>query len=445
MSWDDRIRLCFSNLWNRLSQVKGEKYLDFNKKYADDLLEKFICDISEHGEDRVGGKYHEFSSRFWEMYLVTSFLEDEFCLLKKKIEGPDIKIKLGDRIIWVEAVVPGPGGEMNNDRVPDLEYGVASDVPDEQIKLRLTNAFSEKFYKYKNYREKDLVKEEDDYVIAINGSLIGRSERDVPRIVRTLFPIGNLVLHVRASNNFDQKPEIVGHSHEYQREIIKCEGSRVPTDPFLNDEYAGVSAVLYSDCRLLTFDYTENLNYRRLSRSFILVHNPIRHLVHTWRASGLLRCGTGYYVTSDIKGKNKKDSWVIKNYTDLSKIEEAASSVGEIARAVSYVKSTEDFVLNNKKTRNALVHVKKCEAEAREAFQTINLIVPESALIVIKEKEAKAVEIAKKVEAACIDAESSYIPFDGHYPQPLASLEPPAGTPAGFRSWIADSSPFGGE
>ena len=79
------MRLCFSNLWNRLNHVKGEKHLDFNKKYADDLLEKFICEIDEHGEDRVGGKYHEFSSRFWEMYLVTSFLEDEFCLLKKKI------------------------------------------------------------------------------------------------------------------------------------------------------------------------------------------------------------------------------------------------------------------------------------------------------------------------------------------------------------------------
>ena len=126
---------------------------------------------------------------------------------------------MGDRTIWVEAVVPGPG--TNNDRVPDLEYGVAREVPDEQMKLRLTNAFSKNFYKYKNYREKDLVKEEDDYVIAINGSLIGRSERDVPRIVRILFPIGNLVLHVRVPNNFNQRPEIVGRSHEYQREIIK--------------------------------------------------------------------------------------------------------------------------------------------------------------------------------------------------------------------------------
>ena len=347
MSWDDEMRLYFSNLWNRLSHVEGEKYLDFNKEYADDLLEKYI---HEDGEDRVKGKYHEFSSKFWEMYLVTSFLEDEFCLVEKKTpEGPDIKIKLGDRIIWVEAVVPGPGVETSNDRVPDLEYGVAREVPDEQMKLRLTNAFSEKFYKYKNYREKDLVKKEDDYVIAINGSLIGRSERDVPRIVRTLFPVGNLIYHVHVPNNFNQRSEIIGQSHEYQREVVKCEGSKVPTDPFLNDEYAGVSAVLYSDCSLLNFDYTENLNYRRLSRSFILVHNPIRHLVHTWRASGLLRCGTGYYVTSDIEGKNKKDSWVIKNYTDLSKIEKAASSVGEIARAVSYVKSTKDFVMNDKK------------------------------------------------------------------------------------------------
>ena len=256
ISWDDRMRLCFSNLWDRLRQVKGEGYLDFNRECADDLLENFIYEIREDGENRVGEKHHEFSSRFWEIYLVTSFLEDEFCLLKKKIEGPDIKIKLGDRIIWVEAVVPGPGGETNNDRVPDLECGVVREVPDKQMKLRLTNAFSEKFYKYKNYREKDLVKEEDDYVIAINGSLIGRSERDVPRIVRTLFPIGNLVYHVHVPNNFNQRSEIIGQSHEYQREVVKCEGSRVPTDPFLNDEYAGVSAVLYSDCCLFNFDYS---------------------------------------------------------------------------------------------------------------------------------------------------------------------------------------------
>ena len=305
---------------------------------------------------------------------------------------------------------------------------------------------AEKFYKYKNYREQGLVKEEEDYVIAINGYLIGsgRREREVPRIVRTLFPIGDLVYNIRVPNNFDQRSEIVGYSHEYRREIVKHKGSKVLTDPFLNDEYTGISAVLYSDCYLLNFDYVENSNHRRLSRSFILVHNPKRHLVHTWRASGLLRCGTGYYATSDIEGGNKKDSWVIKSYLDLTKREEAASSVGEIARAVSYVKSTKDFVLNDKKTRNALVHVKECEAEAREAFQEISLIVPESVLITIKEKEEKAVEIAKKVEAGCIDAESGYLLFDGHYPQPLASLEPPTSTPAGFRPWIADSL-LGGE
>ena len=30
---------------------------------------------------------------------------------------------------------------MNNDRVPDLESGVVREVPDKQMKLRLTNAF----------------------------------------------------------------------------------------------------------------------------------------------------------------------------------------------------------------------------------------------------------------------------------------------------------------
>ena len=391
------MRLCFSNLWDRLSQVKGEKYLDFNKEYAYDLLEKFIYEIREDGENRVGEKQHEFFSRFWEMYLVTSFLQDGFCLVKKKNpEGPDIKIKLEDKIIWIEAVVPGPGGETNNDRVPDLEYGVAREVPDEQMKLRLTNAFSEKFYKYKNYREKDLVKEEDDYVIAINGSLIGRSERDVPRIVRTLFPIGNLVYHVHVPNNFNQRSEIIGQSHENQREIIKYGGSKVLTDPFLNDEYAGISAVLYSDCCLFNFDYAGDSNHRRLSRSFTLVHNPKRHLIHTKGASGFLRCRVGYYATSDTKDKNKI---VLKRYIDLTKEEEVADAMDQIARAISSLEglTTVDSGQNTQKRQNALVQLRECEEEAKRALQEIQTIVPESVLIMIK-------EIKKKVESVCSDA-----------------------------------------
>ena len=397
MSWDDRIRLCFSNLWNRLSQVKGEKYLDFNKECAYDLLEKFICEISEHGEDRVGEKYHKFFSRFWEMYLVTSFLEDEFCLLKKKTEGPDIKIKLEDRIIWVEAVAPGPGVETSNDRVPDLEYGVAREVPDEQMKLRLTNAFREKFCKYKNYREKDLVKEEDDYVIAINGYLIGsgRNEREVPRIVRTLFPIGNMVYHIRVPNNFDQRAEIVEQSHEYQREIVKCEGSRVPTDPFLNDEYAGVSTVLYSDCCLFNFDYSGNSNHRRLSRSFTLVHNPKRHLIYTQCASGFLRCGVRYYATSDIEKKNKI---VLKHCIDITKEEKVTDAMDQIAKSISYIEAlmTLDSMQNTQKIQNALVQLREYEKEAKKALQETQTIGLESVLITIK-------EIENKVESVCSD------------------------------------------
>ncbi len=398
MSWDDRIRSCFSNLWDRLSQAKGGKYLEFDKEYTDDLLEKFICEISEHGEDRVGEKYHEFFSRFWEMYLVTSFLEDGFCLLEKKTEGPDIKIKLDDRIIWVEAIVPGPGDETSNDRVPDLEYGVVRDVPDEQMKLRLTNAFSKKFYKYKNYREKDLIKEEDDYVIAINGYLIGsgRNEREVPRIVRTLFPIGNMVYHIRVPNNFDQRAEIAGQSHEYQREIVKCEGSRVPTDPFLNDEYAGVSSVLYSDCSLFNFDYSRNSNHRRLSRSFTLVHNPKRYLIHTQCASGSLRCRVRYYATSDIEDKNKI---VLKRCIDIIKEEEVADAMDQIARAISSLEglTTVDSGQNTQKIQDALVQLRECEEEAKKALQKTQTIGLESVLIRIK-------EIEKKVESVYSDA-----------------------------------------
>lgn len=168
------------------------------------------------------------------------------------------------------------------------------------------------------------------------------------------------------------------------------------TDPFLNDEYAGISAVLYSDCCLFNFDYAGNSNHRRLSRSFTLVHNPKRHLIHTKGASGFLRCGVGYYATSDTKDKNKI---VLKRYIDLTKEEEVADAMDQIARAISFLEGlkTVDSGQNTQKRQNALVQLREYEEETKRALQEIQTIVPKSVLIMIK-------EIKKKVESVCSDA-----------------------------------------
>ena len=171
------------------------------------------------------------------------------------------------------------------------------------------------------------------------------------------------------------------------------------TDHFLNDEYAGISAVLYSDCYLFNFDYVENSNNRRLSRSFTLVHNPKRYLVHTRCASGFLRCGVGYYMTSDIKDKNKIDSIVLERYIDLTKEEDVADAMDQIAKSISYLEvlMTLDSMQNTQKIQNALVQLRECEEEAKKALQETQTIGLESVLITIK-------EIEKKVESVCSDA-----------------------------------------
>jgi hypothetical protein len=262
------------------------------------------CQEAKMFVEELWGKAHEyldsdileelpdqFHQRFWEIYLAASLLESSLNLQHSSgRDGPDICIKADDGSkIWVEAVTASPG--QGNDAVQEAEIGTVRSVPDEQIKLRLLNAFAEKSKKYKRYREKNWVSTEEPYIIAINAALVPSASREleIPRIVRSLLPFGFQVLHLSR-----ETLEVTGNSYEYQGGVIKISGAEIETTSFLNPEYSGISAVIYSCVDVCNYP-TE------ISRALLLFHNP---LAKNPLPLGFLKKGYEYWVDEHLKNKN---------------------------------------------------------------------------------------------------------------------------------------------
>jgi len=206
----------------------------------------------------------DFHPRFWEMYLGFSLIKQERSLVPydKRKGGPDLLILIDKLKVWLEAVAPTAGGSA--DAVPERECGVVTDVPDEQIKLRYCSAIDKKYEKYKDYTKKKIILEDDCYVIAVNGGAIpsASKEIDIPRIVRCVLPFGNEVIEI----NIDSL-EVLDVHHQYQDASYKKSGSPVSTNIFLNSDYDGISAILFSNVNALNYP-----NYP--GNDFVLIHNP---------------------------------------------------------------------------------------------------------------------------------------------------------------------------
>ncbi|MGF1933684.1 MAG: hypothetical protein RM347_004710 [Nostoc sp. ChiQUE02] len=228
-----------------------------------------------------------FKQRIWEMYLTCSLIAKGFSITSDD-KGPDIRILKEGVVIWIEAVAPKAG--EGNDAVTELQDRTTRRVPDDQIKLRYRSAIGEKYNKkYQKYILNQIVKPNDCYIIAINGSAIpsAKRETEIPRIIRSVLPFGNETLIIDV-----EKHELLDRSYEYQDQVSKVSGSSVSTDIFLNNQYDGISAVLYSCVGV------DSLNSpQELGDDFVLLHNP---LAKNKLERGLIKLGREYWVENPI-------------------------------------------------------------------------------------------------------------------------------------------------
>jgi hypothetical protein len=158
--------------------------------------------------------------------------------------------------------------------------------------LRLGSAFWDKSRVMMEYIRAGLIQPGQAPVIAISSALLPAAigEGPVPRILKTLLGLGNLVLDID-QRNF----QIVNHSVEHRDEVEKKRGTVVKTDPFLDPAYSHISAVIYSPCDWVThpkkpgIDFTvihnENANVK-LPRGWLQVGNEY------WREGDELHSAT---------------------------------------------------------------------------------------------------------------------------------------------------------
>jgi type I restriction enzyme S subunit len=216
----------------------------------------------------TSGKQERFCQRLWEMQLARH-LNTQGHLLSSPEHGPDFRFVHGGKIYWIEAISPEPRGlPADWMGLPEPNTWRAGTVPHVEIALRWTAAFKEKWDKLNDYRRKGIVSEEDAYVIAIHGGQLGAMPLDhgisqYPLAVEIVFPIGPLAIPV------DSKTGKIGKSVISERFSIRnANGASVPTTPFIDQNYAGVSAVLgYSKGRC-----------SNPSLSAYVVHNPFANV-----------------------------------------------------------------------------------------------------------------------------------------------------------------------
>jgi len=269
--------LASDEIYNLVRDAKNSQCADAQKS-TETLWKRFQKFADPHFRTEI---QKDFESRYWEMYLTCS-IEDIGYSVSCPKPGPDVQVIVGENTIWLEAIAPSSGQLYNPDKVSDHEFGVVRNVPDSEIILRYSSAIKEKFdHKYWKYRDKKIISGTDVYVIAITGCKISHSnkEREIPRIVRSVFPIGDLQVSV------DTKTfEFTDTSYTYKPEITRKSGATVSTSLFTDEKYKYLSAILFSNVNAINTP-------EKLGSDFIIVHNP--HAVNKI-PSGFINRGLKY-------------------------------------------------------------------------------------------------------------------------------------------------------
>lgn len=233
----------------------------------------FVADLTSDEE-------YKFWQMAWEMVLAKELATSDVELCPRAEEGPDFGIPFGQSTLWVEAICPTPEGIPKDYLTPlkPKEIRVFS-MPHKEMLLRWTSALREKKQKLEGrletkrstgerrwkpgYLELGLVAKTDPYVVAINGCQLSRWAElrgisQAPFAVEMAFAVGPWAIPVSKDAQF-------GDAYRSIRGEVKNQNdSPVRTDTFLDDEYAGVSAVL-GCAKCHTIDGRPEM---------VVVHNP---------------------------------------------------------------------------------------------------------------------------------------------------------------------------
>lgn len=207
----------------------------------------------------------QFNQRAWELHLGSTLINRGHVLGNHSNTGPDIKIPYKSKNVWVEAITVEKGDAQ--DKVPDIEYGKAMDVPEKEMLLRLTAGLREKYRKYLTYLKGGLIGQDDPFIIAIDRSPLEHPDAQIPLILKCLFAIGHQVLFIKREKPQPRTEESTWSARE---KVNKISGSEVEMLMFRDSSFEGISAVIYCPWNILNIPRDP----KKMGDNFVIVHNP---------------------------------------------------------------------------------------------------------------------------------------------------------------------------
>jgi hypothetical protein len=267
------VRDFVQNLWTIYAPFCGDR--------------KFLAEARRH--------FNQFT---WQMYVGVCLLEAGHDLERAGARGPDHKVLIANRRLWVECIAPEPGVSNNEAKRTYQQEMPASGLyrppPDDKIALRLTGAIWEKTKKYQAWVEDGVVSPADPYIIAVGAGVIPDAdlEEDFPRIVRILYGLGESVIRYRLDSN--EPPEIVP---TYKDAVLNANGKPVSMRGFLDNDHPEVSAVIFSGRNVWNPP-------RRIGRDLVTVYSPVA----TNRLEpGTIPVGREYWATDIVNQRDNRE------------------------------------------------------------------------------------------------------------------------------------------
>lgn len=225
--------------------------------------EDMWLDFEDHADPNFLDEFPtQFNQRWFEMYLTVSFIRNK-CDVKCWNRGPDIRIVVDGKPVWIEAVCPTSGQADKRDSVRELVPGVAQTVPFREYALRIRSVLEDKQRKYRKYLKEGIVSGNDITVIAISACGIPFLQFNMEEaIARAVCGLGDKYFYIDGITK-----KYAGSGRAWNREICKSSGSSVGVIPFLDGGMEHVSAVIGSSA-----DTTTDL--REIGSDCVLYRNP---------------------------------------------------------------------------------------------------------------------------------------------------------------------------
>ena len=181
--------------------------------------------------------FHPFT---WQMYLAFVVLEKKYALQPNMGVGPDLQIKIGNKNVWIEAVRTTPGEDKNAAGLP--QSGAIYDGLDPRI-ARISNALTEKHRIYKEKYRGSVCKENEPFIIAINGS-----ETNTLNESRA----AESAVYGRGNDVLKRLPDGKMQGGFYElREVVAVQKNgkqiTIPANYFCNDSYKEISGIIYCE------------------------------------------------------------------------------------------------------------------------------------------------------------------------------------------------------